>query len=359
MLAKRVEMDSLIYAIGLEMIQFNDVLSNIINHNFYNTLPNVIVICDPGVDDALMLLQILNTTLYRVTGVIPIEGNSSYKITLQNTLNICEYIEKYNTDIYPCSDYFDQKPLRINIAPVYGENALCGLTLPQAIKMKPQNINGVDFAYNELKNNKYFIISTGPLTELAKILVRIEQDKVTSLNNILAISIMGGVMNPLQEANWPVIGLRQSEANFSFDFPSTQLTLDICQRYHIPIILTPLDLSHSILACKSDLRFLNNTYNRPTQKLAKYLIENVPSHYKSRYGLGPNYEYRQPLHDVHASNCLINPHHYYGKWSNINISSAQTGLLTINTADNGNVFLLDMHYHNRQLFFNDLFKNYE
>lgn len=341
------------------MIQFKDVLSNIINNNFYDTLPKVIVISDPGVDDALMLLQILNTALYNVTGVIPIEGNGSYKITLQNTLNICEYIEKININVYPCSDYFEQKPLKINIAPVYGENALCGLTIPPATKMKHRNINGVDFACNELHNNKYLIISTGPLTELAKILVRLEQDKMTSLNNILAISIMGGVMNSLQEANWPVIGLRQSEANFSYDFPSTQLALDICQRHHIPIILTPLDLSHSILACKSDLRFLKNTYNRSIQKLAKYLIENVPSHYKARYGLGPNYEYRQPLHDVHASNCLINPHHYYGKWANIDISSSKSGLLTINTADDGNVFLLDMHYHNRQQFFNDLFKNYE
>lgn len=336
------------------MLQFKDEIKQLFNTNANYGLIKIIALCDPGADDALMLLQILNCSFYKVEAIIPVEGNTSYKETLQNTLNICEHIKRFDIDIYPCTDYLEQSTIKKNVSCIYGDNALNGLILPKAKIAIPKNISGMHFICEALIKNRYILISTGPLTELARILTWLLHNNINGIKNIMAISMMGGVINPIQEANWPVLGLRHSEANFSYDIPATQTVFELCQQYDVPIFLVPLDLSQSILACKSDIN-LQNLSDQPITKLAKSLIENIPSHYQSRYGLGPNYEHRQPLHDIHASNCLINPNHYYGKWTNINISKqGQSIYLNINESNDGNVFLLDIHYCHRQQFFNDL-----
>ncbi|WP_421020633.1 nucleoside hydrolase, partial [Klebsiella pneumoniae] len=61
----------------------------------------VIIFCDPGVDDALMLLQMLNQKKYVIAGIIPVRGNASSRACLENTLALSEYIGRTDIKIYP------------------------------------------------------------------------------------------------------------------------------------------------------------------------------------------------------------------------------------------------------------------
>ncbi len=61
----------------------------------------VIIFCDPGVDDALMLLQMLNQKKFPIAGIIPVRGNASSQVCLENTLALCEYVGRTDVKIYP------------------------------------------------------------------------------------------------------------------------------------------------------------------------------------------------------------------------------------------------------------------
>lgn len=311
----------------------------------------VLIICDPGVDDLLMLLQILSSSLYSVEGIIPVQGNTTCFHAVQNTLKVCELLGKFDIGIYAGSNYDKFASSQPAETAVYGENGLNSLELPPANQMKLKMKNGVDFVCDSLSNDKYLLVSTAPLTELATILNRLNKQTPKALKNIIAISMMGGVINQTQEANWPIHGERCSEANIGYDGPASKKVFDICTEHQVPIFLAPLDLTHSILASNNDIAFLK-TIENVAGNLAVKLIENVPKHYQQRYQKGPDCQYRQPLHDVHAVSCLLHPEIYYGKWVTLTIND-HIGPQHTEAHDNtkGNVYLLDMHYMHRQEFF--------
>lgn len=170
--------------------------------------------------------------------------------------------------------------------------------------------------------------------------------------------MMGGVINSTQEANWPVSGQRFSEANLAYDAKASNILFNICSRFHIPIFLAPLDLTHSIIASESDIEEIKQLKN-PAGKLAYQLIKSVPLHYQERYRLGSDQKFRQPLHDVHASHCLLHPDLYQGHWVSVKVSAElKPEQITIIDENQGNVFLLDMHYLYRKQFFTLLAKDF-
>lgn len=329
----------------------------------------VIVICDPGVDDLLMLIQILSSVKYEVVGVIPVYGNAKTFHTVQNTINLCEFLGKINVPIFPGAAYDPNDSHQDEKTAVYGQQGLAGITLPVAQKMKMQSITGIDFAKNALSNNRHMIISTASTSDVAKIL---QQLPIPALKNIIAISLMGGVINHTQEANWPIKEtdlyqdtqrIQVTEANLGFDPQSSKITFDICSKYNVPILLAPLDLTHSILASETDVAIIRQRVNNPAADLVINLIAGVPKHYQSRYHQGPDGKYRQPLHDVHASCCLIHPELYHGHWVSLEVRDQLLPHQSVlRKTEKGNIFLLDMHYMNRHDFFVALatdLKNYD
>ena len=190
------------------------------------------------------------------------------------------------------------------------------------------------------------------MTEPSKILQILKEKQSNVLSNIIAISMMGGVINSTQEANWPVTGKRFSEANLAYDAKASKVLFDICTTHKISIFLAPLDLTHAILASESDIEKIKQL-NTSAGKLASQLIEAVPLHYQQRYQLGPDQKFRQPLHDIHTSSCLLHPELYHGHWISIQVSSdIKPQQINIINETQGNVFLLDMHYFYRKQFFN-------
>ncbi len=329
-------------------MNFDKILSNLTKNR---TFPiKTIIFCDPGMDDTLMLLQILGSDKYDIVGIVPVSGNVDIPLTLSNTLHICELVGRTDVNIYSGSIEKDNT----HHIPIYGETGLGSIKLAPTKKSKKiiaQHKNGIDFTCEALQQDKYLIISTGLLTEPAKILQILEEQHPNALKNIIAISMMGGVINSTQEANWPVVGERFSEANLAYDAQASQILFDICAKYHIPIFLVPLDLTHSILASKNDIQKIQQL-NTPAAKLVSALIESVPLHYQQRYQLGPDQKFRQPLHDVHASHCLLHPEIYHGYWVNIKVSSnLEPEQITIINKNQGNVFLLDIHYFYHKQFF--------
>ena len=92
----------------------------------------VIVFCAPGIDSALMLLQLLGSDKYDVVGIVPISGNVDISRAVNNTLSICEFVGKSNIKIYPGSI---EKDNTHHVA-IYGDKGLGTIILPPAQTMK-------------------------------------------------------------------------------------------------------------------------------------------------------------------------------------------------------------------------------
>lgn len=315
--------------------------------------PSLIIFCDPGVDDLLMLLQILGSQQkYSIAGIIPVRGNASSQTCLENTLAACEYIGRTDIKIYP------GKKEKFKGFKVYGKHGLNGLRLPKPTVMKAESTPGIAFAYNFIQKQKVTLISTAGLTEPAEVLARLHHTSPRSLDNILGISLMGGVINASQEANYPITGKRFTEANVADNPRATKKLFDISEKHKIPIFLSTLDLTHSVLVSKTDAKALRKT-NNAIEKCAYTLIKNVPQHYKKRFGKGPDQEYRQPIHDVHASNYLLHPELYCGKWVTLNVSTnAKNPHFSIKKQGAGNVFLLSLLPLNRSKFIQTVMSDY-
>ena len=332
-----------------QLLAFDKALSSLLPSK---KIP-LIIFTDPGVDDLLMLIQILNCTqTYFIAGIIPVRGNASSQMCLENALSISEYLGRTDVKIYPGKDE-KFKGFR-----VYGKRGTAGLTLPSPKKMKAENISGIQFAYDYLKNNKAIIISTAPLTEPGELLDKMARHAPASLKNIIGLSIMGGVINATQEANYPITGKRFTEANVADNPSATKKVFDIAQKNNIPIFLSPLDLTHSILVSKSDIHSLKKSKSR-SAKSAYKLISNVPQHYRRRFGKGPDKHFRQPLHDVHATHCLLHPELYQGRWVRLKVNKKLVEPhFSVSDDKKGNVFLLGVSGVNREAFIRGLLEDY-
>ncbi len=323
---------------------------------------NTLVFCDPGLDDALMLMQILASLKHKIMGIIPGAGNVPLQTTIFNTLRICELVHRKDIKVYPgCKHPSNQSEAEmIDGTTVYGDDGLGGIVLPAPSVMKAETEDGIQFSVETIKKVKTMLISTGGLTDVYRVLSRLQQESPDSLKNILGISIMGGVVNAAQEANAPLGNARYAEFNILFDTTASKAVFELCARHQIQIFLSSLDLTHSILCSADDIQDLSrNVENSPVLEFAKALLEAVPDHYKNRFGKGPNNRYRQPLHDVHASACLMHPEIYESTQASVSVqdSGPEAGKMEISLNAEGNVHLLSIPYLYRNIFFSHLMKD--
>ena len=335
-------------------MKFAKVLAKIVaQKNLNSSQPlKVIVFCDPGIDNALMLLQVLSAKRLDVVAIVPAAGNVAREQTLDNILRICEWVGRTDIKVYPgclCPEGKTTETMLNGLA-VYSDNGLGGITLPPVQHLQAQTQDGVAFAAEVLVKQPLLIISTGGLTDIYRLLKQLAANP-TAMNNLLGISMMAGVINASQEANAPIAVQRRSEFNILFDPMASQGIFELTAKYAIPLFLAPLDLTHQLLCSETDAQLFKNSQQLAVQ-LAYQLLHQVPVHYQARYGLGPDGHSRQPLHDVHASACVLHPELYSSQLATVSIN--EIGTISVDLNQTGNVHLLNLPYWHRANFFQAL-----
>ena len=162
---------------------------------------NLLIDCDPGIDDSLAILMVLNHLSFFGTGnlsaITTVGGNATIKDTTANTYSLLNYYkEKSKTNLE-----IDNVPVGIGSSnPIegkfnyayefHGENGI-GIDLCKYHSRK------LDLSANEILsnitngNNKTDIIALGPLTNIA---IALKND-LQFRNSINSITIMGGAVN--------------------------------------------------------------------------------------------------------------------------------------------------------------------
>lgn len=131
-----------------------------------NALTNVIIDCDPGIDDSLALLLALNSPELNVVGITTVSGNVPADLGAQNALKILSFAKRLDIPVFIGA----QQPLKvkyISAQDTHGNDGLGNSNLPLATTVKPQD-GAVNFITQTLQQKpETTVLALGPLTNIA------------------------------------------------------------------------------------------------------------------------------------------------------------------------------------------------
>lgn len=191
----------------------------------------VIVDCDPGVDDAMALMNLLNSKNIEVKLISVVSGNLSIDTTLKNALHLMELFKRPGIPVSKGAS----KPLKRQSTYsglTHGVQGLGGYTFSK-VSLRPFVLGSPDSIYYFLQQNQAkntTLLCLGPMTNIATLLKKYPESK----NMISRIVFVGGS----KDENGTTIPYK--EFNVSFDPEATEIVLNS----HIPLVMIPCELGH-------------------------------------------------------------------------------------------------------------------
>jgi purine nucleosidase len=310
----------------------------------------IIIFCDPGIDDAIMLAHALTTPLFEILGIICCAGNTSVDKTVANALRICEIAGREDVKVFsganqPFHATKGNRTTTLDGKHVYGPDGLGKLKLPLP-KLQSQQGDAISFAVQNIINSKHpvTLISTGGLTDVYYTLEALSKIDTTHFKNIAAISMMGGVFDTTTHANAPLQAIsRWAEFNIIYDADAAKRFFKLCADNNVNVFMAPLDLTHQVRFSSTEVKTLRKRSENRVISMVADLLTDVPECYLLRFGHdNPS----QPAHDLNATMCLLHPDIYSGEWISIKCrdnSHEKPGLIVKKQTDQkGNVFCLKL-----------------
>ncbi|MCE7041518.1 pyrimidine-specific ribonucleoside hydrolase RihA [Dyadobacter sp. CY312] len=253
----------------------------------------IIIDCDPGHDDALMLMLAFGSGKFDIKAVTTSAGNQTQEKTLNNALKILTLIGA-NVPVFRGAE----KPLFRNLIIadyVHGETGLDGPALPKPA-FEAQALSAVEGIAAILRSSeeKITIVPTGPLTNIATFLLAYPhlKDKIERIS-LMGGGIFRGNMTPLAEFN---IFADPEAAHLVF-------------KSGIPITMCGLDVTHKALVFQKDIDLLRSIGNN-TGKAAADLMDFFSIFYRTNR---TELDGGAALHDPCAIAWLIEPEMFTSK----------------------------------------------
>jgi purine nucleosidase len=255
--------------------------------NMVKTLP-VIIDCDPGQDDAMMLFLALNAPELDVRGIVAVAGNVSMEKIKRNLAMLVDIVDRGDVPIYVgCERPMIRKLVTAEY--VHGETGINGIDIFEP-KTTPQRQHGVDFIIDHLRSardNEIAIVATGPLTNIAMAMIK-APDIVEKIQKIIIMggaSFEGGNVTP------------SAEFNIYVDPHACDVVLK-CGR---PIIMFGLDVTHKVMTTKNRVEAIRELGN-PVSEVAASMLDFFGKHDSEKY-----HSQGAPLHDPCTVAWLLKP----------------------------------------------------
>ncbi len=249
-----------------------------------NQIP-IILDGDPGHDDAIAWVMAFARPELDIRAVISVSGNVAIHKTTKNMLQIMTLLGVHDVPLArgatrPLIGPFFDSPS------VHGESGLDGPKMPDH-EVELQPLSGVELMAKVLResNEKITIVPTGPLTDVAMLLLAYPELK----EKILRISMMGGGM---LYGNWTPA----AEYNILCDPEAAKLVFES----GIPITMAGLDVTERAYVTPKDFERVRAVGNKVGQIVADWLEFFYQFHLKLGY---PG----APVHDPVAIVALVNP----------------------------------------------------
>ena len=266
-----------------------------------NKRKDIIIDCDPGQDDAVMLLLAFGAPEdLNILGITTVAGNVSLLKTSRNARIISEIGGRQDIKIFAgCG-----KPLIQNLVTaehVHGTEGIDGAPIYEP-KLQLQKEHAVDFIISTLAmapDNSITLVPTGPLTNIALALSK----KPKIIDKIKEIVLMGGAMREGGNTT------PSAEFNIFVDPHAA----DIVFRCGRPITVMPLDTTHQVITNKKITEKIGKIGNR-VGEIVKSMLEFYNRFDKKKYGTDGG-----PLHDPCTIAYLLEPKIFVGKKVNLTV----------------------------------------
>ena len=255
----------------------------------------IIIDCDPGQDDAVMLVMALAVPdRLDVLGITAVAGNVPLALTQRNARLLCELAGRPDARVFAgCSRPMVRE--LITAEEVHGRTGIDGYDIHDpAVPLEPQH--AVDFIVDTLMaadDNSITLVPTGPLTNIALALIK-EPLIVPSIKEIV---LMGGAMREGGNTT------PSAEFNILVD-PHAAHVVFTCGR---PITAMSLDVTHKALTTKERLAAVGEIDNKVARSVHA-MLEFYDRHDIEKYGTDGG-----PLHDPCTIAYLLKPELFKGK----------------------------------------------
>lgn len=234
----------------------------------------IILDSDPGHDDAVAIMLAGNAKNIELLAICVEAGNQTLEKTGRNALNIAQY---FNLDVPVALG--ENKPLKkpLETCPkIHGESGLDGFTFP-LLKRDFDKLDAVSLMRKLLlENDKVTLVPTGPLTNIATLLIKYPEVKP----HIEEIVLMGGS-----------IGCGNVTPAAEFNIFVDPEAADIVFRSGLKIVMMGLDVTRKVKLTKSMLEEYKKINNKAS-KLFCSLMEVFIDNQKEIFGFEG-----APLHD--------------------------------------------------------------
>ncbi len=227
----------------------------------------IMIDCDPGVDDAMALLNALYSPKVRTLLISTVGGNTTADITGRNALHMVELAHR-KTPVAIGASY----PLyrQANYAKnVHGEHGLGGYSF-KSIYSSPEKGDAVDIMYKTLVENKsqhVTLLSLGPMTNIANLIRKYPDCR----KYIRKIVFMGGTKEHFLSQPY-------NEFNICFDPEATTIVIDS----GIPLVMVPMEMGHMAYLDHDEIKQIKRT-NKTGKMLAK-MFDNYYDRHVDIYG---------------------------------------------------------------------------
>jgi purine nucleosidase len=267
------------------------------------TRRKIIIDCDPGQDDAVMLLLALGCPAeFDILGITTVAGNVPLNLTERNARIICEISGSIAVPVFAGCDRPMRRPL-ITAENVHGKTGIDGIEVYQP-DLPLQEQHAVDFIVETLLDaepESVTLVPTGPLTNIGQAISR----HPPILANVREIVLMGGAQR--EGGNFSPC----AEFNMLVDPDAAHLVLH-CGR---PVTMVPLDTTHQALVTRQRIEQLR-AIAPPVGPAVIGMLEFFNRFDTKKYGsLGA------PLHDPCTIAYLLKPELFEGKMCNVEVET--------------------------------------
>ena len=280
---------------------------------------DIIIDCDPGQDDAIMLLLAFSAPeIINILGITTVAGNVPLEKTQRNARIISELAGKESVKIFAgCNKPIERELVTAEY--VHGLEGIDGAPIFEP-KLKLQKQDAVDFIIETLissEDNSITLVPTGPLTNIAKAINK----NPNILKKIYEIVIMGGAMREGGNTT------PSAEFNIYVDPEAAEIVFN-CGK---PLVVMPLDVTHKVITDSETTNQIERLGNK-SGKLISSMLKFYNRFDEEKYGTDGG-----PLHDPCTIAYLLDKNIFTGKKVNVSIETKSELTLGCTSVDFWNV----------------------
>ena len=190
----------------------------------------VIIDCDPGIDDAMAIMNAVNSENIEVKLISTVSGNLTIEETMKNALKL---VEIFDVDI-PVAEGASAPIKRQSVyaSMAQGTKGMGGYTFPKP-KRKPFILKSPDAIHYFLSENpakNTTLMCIGPMTNIANLLKKYPdaKDMISRIVFMAGSKDENGMTEPYREFN------------VAYDPEAAQIVFDS----NIPLVMVPMELGH-------------------------------------------------------------------------------------------------------------------